>query len=258
MLYIRYYKINLSQFYLIYFQPNFFNMKSPLFFIFLCLYSFFSFSQETKKEDIELSLTNIGSSSVGCASNGFWIPAKTINNYVEGSVYLFPNFVGQYNVISKKGGESKLYNLNYNLNTKTLEARISKDSIFQYNLNEIDYVLNQKNKYKNIDDSQVNGLLLEIFNGKKLQMYKEFTTVVQEATFNPLTQAKIGNDTRVRMEYYYFHINGSFEKIKLNKKTTLKFLSDKQDLIKEFVSKNNLSFTSEEDIVIILTYYDSL
>jgi hypothetical protein len=228
-------------------------MKSFLFLALLCFYSLFSFSQEQNREDVKLAFTSIGNSPIG-----FWIPAKISNNYIEGSVYLFPNFVGQYEVISKKGDVFKLYNLNYNLITKTLEARISKDSIFQYNLSEIDCVINQKYKYKFIDDSQVRGLLLEIYNNKKIQLYKEFTSVVQEASFNPLTQEKIGNDAHIRMDSYYFHKNDFFEKIKLNKKTILKYLSDKEDLVRKFVSKNKLSYKSEEDIVEILNYYELL
>ena len=189
---------------------------------------------------------------------GMWLPAKVINTSVEGSPYLFSNWIGKYNVITKSGTRSQIFNLNYNLQTKKLESSISKDSVFQYDLEQFDYIINSKNKYKVISQDQMEGLFLEVFNGPKIKLYKDFNTSIKEASFNPLTQEKMGNDKFVQNSNYYIFANSKYEKINPTKKDILKYLADKKDIIKKYVSTNDLSYDKDDDLNNILSYYNGL
>lgn len=191
-------------------------------------------------------------------SNGTWIPGKPLENLITGSTYLFPNWNGQFTVVDKLGTSIKLYNLNYNIKSESLESYISKDSIFQYDINKIDKIIKNDIKFKIITINNKDGLYQEIFINEKIKLYKGFGITVQPGVFNPLTQEKIEDDKFIQEFSYFFLINDKYEKTKLNKRVLLNILKDKKDYIKSFVSKYNLTYSKEEDVKGILSYYASL
>lgn len=189
---------------------------------------------------------------------GSWIPPKAKNNYIKGSQYLFDSWAGQYTIVSKTGAKTQLFNLNYNISSKKIESFISKDSVFQYDLNQFDYIVKFNKKYKVYNNNKIEGLFLELFSNNKLYFYKEVNVSVEEGTLNPLTQELITDNQYVKKNIYYIVANDKFEKIKLNKSDLLKCLSDKDELIKVFVKENKLTYNSEEDFLKILNYYNTI
>lgn len=175
-----------------------------------------------------------------------------------GSVYLFPSWDGQFTVIDKNQATFKLYNLNYNLKNLTLETALSKDSVFQYDTENIDYVIHASNKYKFFKDDLMNGMFLEIVNKGKVKVYKGYEVYIKKGDFNPLTQERMQNDSYLQKYNYYFYINGKYEKVKINKSSILNYLNDKKDVVKDFVTKFDLSYTEDKDIKSIFNYYLSL
>ncbi len=189
---------------------------------------------------------------------GTWIPGKPLDNLISGTTYLFPNWIGKFEIVSKNGTKSKLFNLNYNIKSVTLESSISKDSVFQYDMQQIDYILTNNKKYKIISENKMNGLFEEIFSDEKIKLFKGFSIDILQGTFNPLTQEKMVNDKFIKINTYYFYIDNKFEKNKLNKNEVLNYLKDKKEKVKDFVSKYKMSYTNEEDVKSILQYYSSL
>ncbi len=189
---------------------------------------------------------------------GAFLPGVALKDNVKGEVHLFPNWNGQFQVITKKGVSHQLFNLNYNLQTKSLESFISKDSVFQYNIDQFDYIINSNKKYKVINDSQFNGLVQEIYNGEKVKLFNEIKIELEKGVLNPMTQTMISEDKYVQVFNYYIFINDKYIKIKLSKSDILRQLIDKKEAIKEYASKNELSFSKEEEVGMILKYYDSL
>ena len=189
---------------------------------------------------------------------GAFLPGVVLNDYVKGEIHLFPSWNGQFTVITKKGDSRQLFNLNYNLQTKSLESFISKDSVFQYDIEQFDYVIASNKKYKVLNDSQLNGLIQEIYNGQKIKLFNEIRIEVEQGVLNPMTQTMISEDKYVKVFNYYLYINNKYTKIKLSKSDILKQLVDKKDALKEFASKNDLSFSKEEDVIKIMKHYDSL
>lgn len=227
-------------------------MKNYSFLSLLLFCSVFAFSQESSYLELKSSLNT---RDTKLQAIGMWVRDKSSENIVTGSVYLFPNWTNQYSLVTKKGDSRKILNLNYNLITKKLESAMSKDSVFQFDLNQLDYVIQSNNKYKVISDKQLNGLFLEVFNGEKIKLFKEINIVVDKGVYNPLTDKK--TDDKFAQTYsYYFLVNGKYEKAKLGRNVILKYLNDDKKEIKEFVSKNNLSYTSDEDVRKILNHYN--
>ena len=82
--------------------------------------------------------------------------------------------------------------------------------------------------------------------------------IITEGTLNPLTQIK-SPDVYTRSDaYFYTKSKSSLNEIKLKKKSILRAFSNKEKEISSFVKENKLGYTTEEDLIKILTYYDSL
>jgi hypothetical protein len=191
----------------------------------------------------------------GISQNGVWILGKPLENKIEGSIYLFSNWNGMFKIKPKEGSEKQIFNLNYNLKTKTLESYVSNDSVFQFDLDKIEYISQSDKKYKVLENNDLKGLVLEIFNSENIKLYKEFQISVSSGVFNPLTQQKMEEDKFVQNYKYHLFLNGNHEIIKLGKSDILNHLSDKKNELKDFVSKNNLSYNKDEDVKKILQFY---
>lgn len=95
-----------------------------------CVYSF---CQQTK----EGSDDYVNNMTGNLYKNGMWLPAKKLNKEIEGTTYLFKNWDGLYQLNYSNNKHLKLVNLNYNITTKTIESKISNDSVFQFQMNDI-------------------------------------------------------------------------------------------------------------------------
>jgi hypothetical protein len=177
---------------------------------------------------------------------------------VDFASYLFDNWNEEFVLIKKNGESKKLSSLNYNLVLKTLELKISNDSVLQVDLQQLDYIVHLNRIYKIINTDVLSGIYFEVFKGKTLRLYKETKLLIDESEVNPLLQEKIKKEKYIRKFVYYIMKDDKYEKISLGKKDILKFLNDKVDLVKVYVSNNNLSYKTDEDINKILTYYDTL
>jgi hypothetical protein len=224
---------------------------------FLTLNSLFAQGGGANYLDVKSTLGNLNTLG-GVTQNGVWSIPKVEDKTITGTNYLFKSFEGLYVLTNKAGNSFKLLNLNYNLTHGTLETKISKDSVFQYDLKQVDYVVFGNKKYKNIDNNTLSGLVLEVFAGKNFDIYKKIGISVMEGAINPMTQEKIQQDKYVQDYTYYVNQNGNLEKIELNKSTILKLVKDKQSIVKEYAKINNLDFSNEIDVNIILKYYESL
>lgn len=190
--------------------------------------------------------------------SGVWIPAKSNEKIILGSVYLFPNWIGQYKVITKSGTTTNLFNLNYNVKDQTIESSVSNDSVFQYDSDKIDYILHDKNKYKVLDDGGLKGLCLEICNTTKVKVYKSYSISVTTGSTNPLTQEKISEDTFDKVANYYVLNQDQYIKFKPSKKSILKLLNDKSVEMKDYFSKHNFDFDNDQDLKTLFNYYNTL
>jgi hypothetical protein len=170
---------------------------------------------------------------------GAFIPGVALKDYVKGEIHLFPNWNGQYTVITKKGDSRQLFNLNYNIQTKSLESFISKDSVFQYDIDQFDYIITSDKKYKVLNDLQFNGLVQEIYNGENLKLFKEIRIEVEQGVLNPMTQTMISEDKYVQVFHYYLYFNKKYIKIKLSKSDILKQLIDNMARTKQTARKSN-------------------
>ena len=214
-------------------------------------------SQNSSNKDSSVNF-NTTAFTGNLQSSGLWVPNVPTENSVKGTVYLFPEFAGQYKVIANNGSTLNLLNLNYNIKTKTLVTFVSKDSVFQYELNQFSYVINNNRKFKVNSNGKLKGLSLEVYNSKKIQLFKYYSVFIEKAVINPMTNVVVSDAVYTHVFSYYLYVNGKEVKIKLNKNDILNVLSDKKNEIKDFVLSNKLTYSKEEDVYKILEYYDSI
>lgn len=209
----------------------------------------YSFSQ-TSKGDSDDYVNNM---TGNLYKNGMWLPAKKINNEIEGTTYLFKNWDGLYQLNYSNNKYLKLVNLNYNITTKTIESKISNDSVFQFQMNDIVSLKNGNDIYKLFDGE----LYKQVFNGKKNSLFKNFKVNVIDGAFNPLTQITAPSKYVQKNEYFYLKDN-KLEQFKANKKNILKIFADKEEQMKSYIKSNNLNYNDEIDLFKLFNYYEGL
>lgn len=197
--------------------------------------------------------TDTFTGKVSATGTGFWVPAKNLNTDISGSVYLFDNWIGNYNIFDKSNNKFLVTNLNYNLSTNTLESKVSNDSVFQFDLSNIKKVAFGNKKYEVVDGKLVESL----FNSEKLNIYKEFSVKIVEASLNPMTQENITDRKYVKKSKFLVNKNGLVQDFKVNKKNVLSLFGKNQEVVKKYVKDNNLSYSDENDLFKILKKFNS-
>ena len=223
-------------------------MKKLIFLIVLFITNSF---QAQKSEKIEDDFQNIVGSS---AKSGMWVPSAKPDDSIEGSVYLFSNWEQLFEIELTNKINIKLYNLNYNIQQRTLESKVSKDSLYLFNIENFDRIKLINNTYKVINGS----LYQEIFNGEKIKCYKYFDVSIKSGVFNPLTQKMTSPAKYVKNEHYFYILNEDLIGFKPNKKNILKILSDKKEEVELEIKKKKYDLDKDNDLKQLFQFYNSL
>lgn len=224
--------------------------KMRIFSVLFCLVGIVSFAQTDVIENSNFQ-TNSSNMTYG---TGAWAKSKPLDTSIQGSEYLFPSWDGNFLVTSKQGNQYKLFNLNYNLNTKKLETVMGKDSVFQYDVSQIDYIKSFNRKYKAIN----NEFYQELVQGDKISFLKGFYVSVMDGVVNPLTQQYTTPNRYIQKNKYFYLKGEQFQEIKLKKSDVLKVFDDKAEVIKKYAKEKNLSFGDENDVASLFRYYNTL
>ncbi|MGB0896500.1 MAG: hypothetical protein ACPGU9_03230 [Flavobacteriaceae bacterium] len=228
------------------------------------LISLTGFSQ-TQSNRVGFSIGNGGGneSLLNNSSNGAWITSKTIDNGIDGSEYVYMSWSQRAVVTSIDGKQYVVPFMNFNARLNRFAANLSKeskgvqsisrDSVFMFNNSGI-----LKVKLANKDFVKVSNKFYEVVFAKNdTRLLKLYKGVVKEASFNPMTQQKVGKDKMV-VESSYFIEKDGLNEFKLKTKTILSLLSDKESEIKKFIKENKLSVKNEKHLIRVFNYYKSL
>lgn len=191
--------------------------------------------------------------------SGIYLTVSDLQLEEEAKIYLFPKWEGKYEVyLSEKEGYS-FSNLNYNVKANTLESKISKDSVFQFEIERINFIKHDSRKYKLYKIHANSELFQEIYVSEDIIFLKGFNAVLRKGTVNPLTLEYIQRDEYSIVEKFYLKLrDGDFVELNLNKKSVLKLLENHYDQVDSYALASKLSFKSEPDLFKILLYYDTL
>jgi hypothetical protein len=179
----------------------------------------------------------------------------------EGHVYLFDSWERVARIVSTKGNEITVNNINFNVEENRFETETINDSTFIFNNSMIKTVelksgssfIKMKNPETNETTFFETLLVLD-----KIVFYKMPELVVERGVLNPLTQETGPNVLTKEMVYFYTKNNSKLVEFDLKKKSILNEFSDKEKEISHFVKEKKLNYGSEKDVIRILTYYNSL
>ncbi|MDP9046924.1 MAG: hypothetical protein M3N14_02230 [Bacteroidota bacterium] len=111
-----------------------------------------------------------------------------------------------------------------------------------------------RNGYKNIPNS-TEGSFFEVLSDGTAQLLKRTTkSILESKEYNSTTTVK-RFDTNAK---YYIVISGTVLPIKKDKKSILTVLSNRRDQLENYMRTNNINLKSDEDLVKLMAYYNSL
>lgn len=178
---------------------------------------------------------------------------------IDGTVHLFDSWNNTAVIHTKDQQKFLLKNINLNVERHTFESKISEDSLFTFNFNNIDkFVVNNK-VYRNYYWDDDNKVYQVIYDGADFQVLKGFKLEIIEGSANPMLNRK--NDKFVTKEAYFIRKKGKIKPFRLSKGKVMKLFKDDEEKANElmnYVKENNLSFKKEYDIQRMLEYSESI
>ena len=236
------------------------NISLPVFY-FLFLLNSSLFAQEDTTNNIGFSQNSAINLSAAASTNvqahgrsGYFYNPKTI---VEGSEYLFDVWENLAFVFTKDNYKYSLKNINLNIKTNSFVSKISKDSIFTFNMNNVEKIVINNKVYKNVFSQDGKKICEVLYDSDNFSILKSFSLQRVEASPNPMVNQK--NDRIIRKKTFYLLKDDSFRKFRLRKRKVLKLIDESLlDEVKSYVKKNKLSFRKEIDLKQILNYYNGL
>lgn len=180
---------------------------------------------------------------------------------VQGS----PFFIDRWNkgYISTREGK-KLRDLSIRLNLADQQLHYLKDGV--------EYVTDQPLSEVLIDDQQTGQLFVfrsgfppvhhtsnktyfQALAEGEVVLLKHLRKIITESTpFGSATTQQIIRDS----ETYYIWKKGAMIKVKKEKDSLLSALKDKKEQLETFISQSRINFKSEEDLVKVVNYYNSI
>jgi hypothetical protein len=188
--------------------------------------------------------------------SGGWIYNNKVIN-VQGSYYLFEDWNTQGIVVTNNDQNLSLSGLNYDTRTNSLVAKVSEDSLYVFNNDNIKEIIINRKKFKRYLNTGVQTYFEVVAVSKDIEILKKYEKSLKKGTLNPLTQ-QTSPDKYVDDITYFFYNDGKIQELKLAKKSFINMFGEKSEAIKKYISKNNVSVKDERNFQTILNYYNTL
>jgi hypothetical protein len=209
----------------------------------------FSYAQNNNMENNSAKiLTNVASSTNAYGTGSIFInPTKK----AEGSVHLFKNWNNLAVIHTSDNQKFSLKNINLNIERNSFESKISEDSIFTFNFNNIDRFIINNRTFKNYYYDGTNRVFEVIYESGKMSLLKGYKIQLVKGSPNPMLNRS--TDKNVQKEFYFLKEGSLIKPFRLKKKNLLELMSPEQAKAAEKYAKDyNLSFREDADIAQIL------
>lgn len=102
------------------------------------------------------------------------------------------------------------------------------------------------------------GYFNVLSDGKTYDLYKKTTSIFQEPKKAETSYRKDTPPSFIKSVKYYLVENGTFLEMPSSKSKVLKMMDSKKSEIKSYIKTNRLDLDKEEDLIKIVSYFDSL
>jgi len=187
-------------------------------------------------------------------SGYFYNPKREI----IGSEFLFENWNNKAFIVTKNKFKFKIANLNLNLKSGSFMSKINKDSVFTFNMENIDKIVVNNKVFKAYKTDEIKSEIFEVlFESQEYSILKKGYVQIQSGSPNPMVNRP--KDIIKKKKKYYVLKDNKLNPIKLKKKEILKLVGSKNlKKIKQYVKTEKLSYTHEKDISMIIQYLYTL
>lgn len=182
--------------------------------------------------------------------NRFLDPVKNI----KGSRFVFKDFKKQ-GTIYMGDQVFKVNGLNIDALNKDLVLRVGKDSILVIEKNKVDSIGIDSHHFKKFID---NGQFYEVlYENPHVSLLKMYDCQIKKGKVNVMKGTSENDSYKLSESYYLYQKKSLGGPFKLNQKTILNSLPDKQQKIKNYLKNNKLSLKREEDLIQLFKYLES-
>ncbi len=214
-----------------------------------------SFGVITAQSNVNTSATIFNAGNVGQSSYGASAFYKNPKKIIEGTSYLFENWDNYAVIVTNDKQRFSLKNINLNMDRNVFESRVSADTLFTFNFNNIDKFVVNNRVFKNFYYDDDNRVYEMIYESPEFLVMKGHRVELIESSANPMVNRK--NDRYVRRHSYFLKQGDKIRPFKLKKKHVLKLVGgdkERAERIIQYVNNNKLSFKREDDVRKVLEY----
>jgi len=226
---------------------------------FCILMSFFTqkgYSQNNNfVENNAKSLSAAGSSNIQAHGQSAYFYNPRIP--VDGSEYLFDEWDNKAIVYTKDNYTYSLKNINLNIKRNSFVSKVGKDSVFTFDMNNIDKIIINRKIYKSVFSEDGKRIYQVVYENTNFSILRGFTIQTVPSSPNPMVNRRV--DRLVRKQVLFLKKDDAVKKFKLNKRKVLGLVNaaDEEDVLR-YAKDEKLSFRKEEDLNKILEYSSSL
>ncbi len=179
------------------------------------------------------------------ATAHFTNPKRT----TDGSVYLFKKWKNYAMIVTINDEKFSLNNINLNIEKNVFVSKISEDSIFTFNFNNIDKFIVNNRKFKSFYHINENRVFEVIYESDDFTIMKGYRVSLIEGSANPMINRK--NNKLVQKSSIYVMKGNDINSFKLSKKRILALIgndAERVNKIEQFASENRLSYKDPIDV----------
>jgi hypothetical protein len=221
--------------------------------VLLCL-AIITFSTYAQDKDVDSRRDIVGEiGDITGNGNGLWIkPVRKPK--VKGDVYLFNNWKNIATIVSGKGKEYMLYNINFDTKQDKFVTKISPDSVFVFSTQSLKQVTVNNKTFKRYQKNDRYDYYEQVAFGRGKEVLKKQFKVIKKGVKDPFT------NTYKRGKYvlntkYFFNSEDGVKEFKLRKKSFLNCFGEDSNEVKRIIKTHRITLKKDSDLVKIFKFY---
>ena len=177
---------------------------------------------------------------------------------IEGSVYAFERWDNK-GLLQVDKSAYKLSNINFNMRTNSIEAKVGKDSVYIFDLANVEHAFINNRKFKSyyFAKDRKDRIFEQLHEDKEFDILIGYEVGVRKAEIDP-TMVKKQVSKYFTTKTYYIKRGIDIKPLRLKKKEILPLFGSKSNDVAIFVKENKLSYKKDYDLKKIFSYFQNL